>query len=36
MRVNNLLDESYATIKYNGVWYPAAGRTFQLGVRHEF
>ena len=35
-RVNDLLDERYATIKYSGVWYPAAGRSFQCGVRHEF
>ena len=35
-RINNLLDEQYATIKYSGVWYPAAGRTFQCGVRYEF
>ncbi|YCM46486.1 TonB-dependent receptor [Verrucomicrobiaceae bacterium 227] len=35
-RVNNLLDEHYATIKYSGVFYPAAGRTFHLGVRYEF
>jgi iron complex outermembrane recepter protein len=35
-RLNNLLDESYATIKYSGVWYPAAGRSFQCGVRYEF
>jgi iron complex outermembrane recepter protein len=36
LRVNNLLDEAYATIKYSGVWFPAAGRTFQCGVRYEF
>ena len=36
LRVNNLWDESYATVKYSGVWYPAAGRTFQCGIRHEF
>lgn len=35
-RVNNLFDERYATVKYSGVWYPAAGRQFQLGVRREF
>ena len=35
-RMDNLLDESYAPIKYGGVWYPAAGRTFQCGVRREF
>lgn len=35
-RVNNLLDEPYATLKYNGLWYPAAGRQFLVGVRQEF
>lgn len=35
LRVNNLLDERYATVKYSGVWYPAAGRQFQLGLRRE-
>ena len=34
-RVNNLFDERYATVKYSGVWYPAAGRQFQLGIRRE-
>ena len=33
--VNNLLDERYATVKYSGVWYPAAGRQFQIGIRRE-
>ncbi len=35
VRVNNLFDERYATVKYHGVWYPAAGRQFQIGVRRE-
>ncbi len=35
-RVNNLTDERYATVKYNGVWYPAAGRQYQIGIRKEF
>ncbi len=35
LRLNNLLDERYATVKYSGVWYPAAGRQFQLGIRRE-
>lgn len=35
-RVNNLTDERYATVKYSGVWYPAAGRQFQVGLRKEF
>ncbi|MFD0895565.1 TonB-dependent receptor [Luteolibacter ambystomatis] len=34
-RVNNLFDERYATLKYSGVWYPAAGRQFQIGIRRE-
>jgi iron complex outermembrane recepter protein len=36
LRVNNLFDEHYATVKYSGVWYPAAGRQFQVGLRREF
>ncbi len=36
VRVNNLLDERYATVKYSGVFYPAAGRTIQCGARIEF
>jgi len=36
LRVNNLLEETYATVKYSGVWYPAAGRTVQAGIRYEF
>lgn len=36
LRVSNLLDEHYATLKYSGLWYPAAGRQFQIGVRHVF
>jgi iron complex outermembrane receptor protein len=35
-RVNNLTDERYATVKYFGVWYPAAGRQYQVGIRKEF
>lgn len=34
-RINNLLDERYATIKYSGLWYPAAGRQFLVGIRRE-
>lgn len=34
-RVNNLFDERYATVKYSGVWYPAAGRQFMIGIRRE-
>ncbi len=36
LRVSNLFDKRYATLKYSGVWYPAAGRQFQIGIRHEF
>ena len=36
LRINNLWDEHYATLKYSGAWYPAAGRQFQLGIRHAF
>ncbi len=35
-RVNNVSDERYATVKYNGVWYPAAGRQMLVGMRKEF
>jgi outer membrane receptor protein involved in Fe transport len=35
-RINNLTDERYATVKYSGVWYPAAGRQVMVGVRSEF
>lgn len=35
-RVNNLFDERYATVKYSGVWYPAAGRQFLLGMKKDF
>lgn len=35
-RVNNLFDERYATVKYHGLWYPAAGRQFVFGIRREF
>jgi len=36
VRVANLCDENYATLKYSGLWYPAAGRQFQFGISHEF
>jgi iron complex outermembrane recepter protein len=36
LRVNNLWDHHYATLKYNGVWFPAAGRQFQVGMQYEF
>jgi iron complex outermembrane receptor protein len=35
-RVANLWDEHYSTLKYSGLWYPAAGRQFQFGIRHAF
>ncbi|WP_265594291.1 TonB-dependent receptor [Haloferula sp. BvORR071] len=34
-RVNNLFDKNYATVKYSGIWYPAAGRQFIVGIRRE-
>lgn len=34
-RVNNLFDERYATVKYSGLWYPAAGRQVIFGIRRE-
>ncbi len=36
LRVNNLLDERYATVKYSGLWYPAAGRQIMAGITCEF
>jgi iron complex outermembrane receptor protein len=36
VRINNLFDEDYATVKYSGLWYPAAGRQLQCGMRYEF
>ena len=36
LRINNLFDERYATVRYNGAWYPAAGRQFVVGLRHDF
>jgi iron complex outermembrane receptor protein len=36
LRVNNLWDHHYASLKYSGVWFPAAGRQFQLGMQYEF
>jgi outer membrane receptor protein involved in Fe transport len=36
VRVNNLWDHHYASLKYSGVWFPAAGRQFQLGMQYEF
>lgn len=35
-RVTNLWDEHYATLKFSGVWYPAAGRQCLLGLRYDF
>lgn len=35
-RVVNLWEENYATLKYSGVWFPAAGRQFQIGMQYEF
>ncbi|MCW1886443.1 TonB-dependent receptor [Luteolibacter flavescens] len=34
-RINNLFDERYATVKYSGIWYPAAGRQVLIGIRRE-
>ncbi len=36
LRINNLFGETYATVKYSGLWYPAAGRQIQCGMRYEF
>ena len=36
LRINNLFDKNYATLKYSGLWYPAAGRQFIAGARWKF
>lgn len=36
IRINNLLDERYATVKYAGLWYPAAGRQILAGLSCQF
>ncbi|MEI6890872.1 MAG: TonB-dependent receptor [Pontiella sp.] len=34
--IDNLLDETYATTAYSGVYYPGAGRSFRCGLNFEF
>jgi iron complex outermembrane receptor protein len=34
--IDNLLDETYATSAYSGVYYPGAGRSFRMGLNLEF
>ena len=36
VRVNNLFDREYATLKFFGSWYPAPGRHVRSGVRVSF
>jgi len=36
LRVNNFLDRQYATLKFQGQWYPAAGRQLTTGLRWKF
>ncbi|WP_148216353.1 TonB-dependent receptor [Coraliomargarita akajimensis] len=36
LRVNNLLDELYATTAYRGSYYPGVGRNFVLGLNVDF
>lgn len=35
-RVDNLLDRRHATLKFQGLWYPGAGRQASLGLRFNF
>lgn len=34
--VENLLDESYASMKFGGLWYPEAGRHYKAGIEYAF
>lgn len=36
LRVNNVLDQSFANLIFQGQWYPAAGRQVVTGFRWEF
>lgn len=36
VRMTNFWDEDYATLKYSGVWFPAAGRQIQIGMHYDF
>ena len=36
VRANNLFDRQYASLKYQGQWYPAAGRQVMAGARWKF
>lgn len=35
-RVDNLFDETWASLKYLGLWYPGNGRSITLGLRGQF
>lgn len=34
--VENLQDRKYAALRYSGVWYPGAGRSWRGGIQWEF
>lgn len=34
--VENVLDRHYATLRYSGVWYPAAARSYRAGVQWQY
>jgi outer membrane receptor protein involved in Fe transport len=34
--MDNALDRHYATLRYTGVWYPAAERSLRAGVQWRF
>jgi iron complex outermembrane recepter protein len=36
LRVNNVLDQRYATLKYSGSWSPAPARHWSAGIRTTF
>lgn len=35
-RIQNLFDEKYATLKFTGLWYPAPGQHYRVGIQHHF
>lgn len=36
LRVNNLFDRRYASLKFGGLWYPGDGREIRVGTRWTF
>lgn len=36
LRIQNLFDEKYATLKFSSLWYPAPGRHYRAGIQYHF